>query len=101
MEDFRGKIEVKSYATPIGTVNRTCNMICNANDLSPDQKAALETLLGCRVEDGEAVSHHRKLEIVNEPGNFFVSLRTREAPAQAIVHISEDRPRHRNPCSST
>ncbi|MFN9460995.1 MAG: hypothetical protein ACK6D7_27000 [Acidobacteriota bacterium] len=31
-------------------------MICNATDLSPDQKAALEKLLGRRVHDGEAVS---------------------------------------------
>lgn len=31
-------------------------MICNATDLSPEQKTALEQLLGRRVEDGEAVS---------------------------------------------
>jgi hypothetical protein len=31
-------------------------MIRNANDLTPNEKAALETLLGRRVQDGEAVS---------------------------------------------
>ena len=31
-------------------------MICNAEDLSPDQKAVIETLLGRRVHEGEAVS---------------------------------------------
>lgn len=31
-------------------------MICNAKDLSPDQKAVIETLLGRRVQEREAVS---------------------------------------------
>ena len=51
-------------------------MICNAKDLSPDQKAAIETLLGRRIHEDEAVSvrtfepvdvsHQRRLEIANE-----------------------------------
>ena len=59
-------------------------MICNANDLSPDQKAALETLLGRRVHDGEAVSvrtieaaaisHQQKLEIANELRKYFAEV---------------------------
>jgi hypothetical protein len=31
-------------------------MILNANELSPDQKAVIERLIGRRVLDGEAVS---------------------------------------------
>ena len=59
-------------------------MICNANDLSPGQKAALETLLGRRVRDSEAVSvrtfeparvsHDRKLEIANELRKYFAEV---------------------------
>lgn len=33
-------------------------MIRNATDLTPTEKAAVETLLGRRVQDGEAVSVH-------------------------------------------
>jgi hypothetical protein len=59
-------------------------MICNANDLSPDQKAALETLLGRRVQDGEAVSvrtfepatvsSQRKTEIAHELKKYFAEV---------------------------
>ena len=59
-------------------------MICNACDLSPDQKATLETLLGHRVQDGEAisvrtfdttvVSNERKLEIANELRKYFAEV---------------------------
>ena len=65
-------------------------MICNANELSPDQKAALETLLGRRVQDGEAVSvrtfepatvsHERRLEIANELRNFFAEVDAARKP---------------------
>ena len=51
-------------------------MICNATDLSPDQKAVLEKLRGRCVHDGEAisvrtfepasVSREQKMEIANE-----------------------------------
>ena len=61
-------------------------MICNANDLSPDQKAALETLLGRSVRDSEAVSVRtfeparvsldRKLEIANELRKYFAEVDT-------------------------
>jgi hypothetical protein len=56
-------------------------MICNAKDLSPDQKAAIETLLGRRIQEDEAVSvrtfepvavsHQRRLEIANELRKYF------------------------------
>jgi hypothetical protein len=56
-------------------------MICNAKDLSPDQKAVLESLLGRRVHEDEAVSvrtfeplnipHQRKLEIAQEMRRYF------------------------------
>jgi hypothetical protein len=59
-------------------------MICNAEDLSPDQKAAVETLLGRRVQVGEAVSvrtfepvsvsHQRKLEIADELRKYFAEV---------------------------
>ena len=59
-------------------------MICNAHDLSPDQKAVLETLLGRRVQDSESVSvrsfepvtvsPERKLEVANELRNYFAEV---------------------------
>ena len=59
-------------------------MICNAKDLSPDQKAVIETLLGRRVQEGEAVSvrtfepatvpHRRKLELANELRKLFAEV---------------------------
>jgi hypothetical protein len=65
-------------------------MICNAKDLSPDQKAAIETLLGRRVQEDEAVSvrtfepvtisHHRKLEIANELRRYFAEVDAARKP---------------------
>jgi hypothetical protein len=65
-------------------------MICNATDLSPGQKAALETLLGRPVLDGEAVSirtfepatvsHQRKLEIANELREYFAEVDASRRP---------------------
>ena len=65
-------------------------MICNAKDLSPDQKAAVETLLGRRVQDGEAVSvrtfepvsisRQRKLEISDELRKYFAEVDARRKP---------------------
>ena len=59
-------------------------MICNAKDLSPDQKAAIETLLGRRVQEDEAVSvrtfepitvsPHRKREIAIELRKYFAEV---------------------------
>ena len=75
-------------------------MICNANDLSPAQKAALETLLGRRVQDGEAisvrtfepakVSPQRRLEIANDLRKYFAEVDTSrkavpDAEAEDIV----------------
>ena len=65
-------------------------MICNAKNLSPDQKAAIETLLGRRVEEDEAVSvrtfetvtvsHQRKLEIGNELRRYFAEVDAARKP---------------------
>ena len=65
-------------------------MICNVEDLSPDQKAAVETLLGRRVQDGEAVSvrtfepvsvsRQRKLEISDELRKYFAEVDARRKP---------------------
>jgi hypothetical protein len=65
-------------------------MICNATDLSPDQKAALETLLGRRVQDSEAVSvrtfepaslsPQRKLEIASELKKYFAEVDASRKP---------------------
>ena len=65
-------------------------MICNARDLSPDQKAAIETLLGRRVQEDEAVSvrtfepvvvsHQRKVEIANELRRYFAEVDAARRP---------------------
>ena len=65
-------------------------MIRNANDLSPAQKAALETLLGRSVQDGEAVSvrtfepvsvsDEQKLEIGNELRRYFADVDASRKP---------------------
>jgi hypothetical protein len=65
-------------------------MICNAKDLSPDQKAVIETLLGRRVQESEAVSvrtfepaaipHRRKLEIADELRTYFAEVDASRKP---------------------
>jgi hypothetical protein len=65
-------------------------MICDAKDLSPDQKAVIETLLGRRVQEGEAVSvrtfepaaipHRRKLEIADELRKYFAEVDASRKP---------------------
>ena len=65
-------------------------MICNAKDLSPDQKAAIETLLGRHIQKHEAVSvrtfepvtvsHQRRLEITNEPRKYFAEVDAARKP---------------------
>lgn len=65
-------------------------MICNATDLSPDQKAALETLLGRSVHPGEAVSvrafepavvsSQRRLELADEIRNYFAEVEASRKP---------------------
>lgn len=59
-------------------------MICNAEDLSPVQKTAVETLLGRPVQQDEAVSvrifepvrvsHERKREIAAELRKYFAEV---------------------------
>ncbi len=65
-------------------------MICNAEDLSPDQMAAVETLLGRRVRAGEAVSvrtfepvsvsQQRRLEIADELRKYFAEVDASRKP---------------------
>ena len=65
-------------------------MICNARDLSPDRKAAIETLRGRRIQEDEAVSvrtfepgavpHQRRLEIVNELRKYFAEVDAARKP---------------------
>ena len=65
-------------------------MICNARDLSADQKAVIETLLGRRVQEGVAVSvrtfepatisHQRKLEIADELRKYFAEVDASRKP---------------------
>ena len=65
-------------------------MICNAEDLSPDQMAAVETLLGRRVQAGEAVSvrtfepvnvsYQRRLEIADELRKYFAEVDASRKP---------------------
>jgi hypothetical protein len=77
-------------------------MICNASDLSADQKAAIESLLGRRVHDGEAVSvrtfelasvsKQTKLEIVDELRKYFAEVdasRTAVSEEEAEEIITE------------
>lgn len=69
-------------------------MICNATDLSPDQKAALEKLLGRRVHDGEAVSvrtfepavvsREQKIEIANELRKYFAEVDAARKPVSDV-----------------
>ncbi|MGA2600225.1 MAG: hypothetical protein ABSH09_24930 [Bryobacteraceae bacterium] len=69
---------------------RFYRMICNAKDLSPDQKAVIETLLGRRIQEDEAVSvrtfepvtvsHRRRLEIANELRKYFAEVDAARQP---------------------
>jgi hypothetical protein len=75
---------------PSYNVIRIQPMICNAKDLSPDQKAVLEALLGHRVQDDDAVSvrtfetamvpHQRKLEIADELRKYFAEVDASRQP---------------------
>jgi hypothetical protein len=63
------------------------HMICNAKDLSADQKAAIETLLGRRFQEGEvrafepaAVPHDRKREIADELRRYFAEVDASRPP---------------------
>jgi hypothetical protein len=75
-------------------VVRFYRMICNAKDLSPDQKAAIETLLGRRIQEDEAVSvrtfepvavsHQRRLEIANELRKYFAEVDAARKPVSEV-----------------
>ena len=65
-------------------------MIRNAKDLSPDQRAAIESLLGRRVLEEEAISiraieppvlsDERKHELAEQLKNYFVEVDARRKP---------------------
>lgn len=65
-------------------------MIRNAIDLTPSERAALETLLGRRVQDGEAVSvrtfepavvsGEQKMELANELRKYFAEVDAARKP---------------------
>jgi hypothetical protein len=68
-------------------------MIRNAKDLSPDQKAVIESLLGRRVLEDEAISvraieppplsDQRRKELVEELGKYFAEVDARRKPGSA------------------
>ena len=65
-------------------------MIRNAKDLSPDQKAAIESLLGRRILEDEAISvraieppalsDERKHELVEQLKKYFAEVDARRQP---------------------
>jgi hypothetical protein len=68
-------------------------MIRNAKDLSPDQKAVIESLLGRRVLEDEdisiraierpALSDQRRQELVEELRKYFAEVDARRRPGSA------------------
>jgi hypothetical protein len=68
-------------------------MIHNAKDLSPDQKAAIESLLGRRVLEDEAISvraieppalsEERKRELADQLKGYFAEVDARRNPGSA------------------
>ena len=77
-------------------------MICNAKDLSPDQKAAIESLLGRRVLEDEAISvraiqppalsDQRRQELVEQLQKYFAEVdaqRQSISPEEADAIIDE------------
>jgi hypothetical protein len=68
-------------------------MILNAKDLSPDQKAVIESLLGRRVLEDEAISvraiqppvlsDQRRQELVDELNKYFAEVDARRKPGSA------------------
>lgn len=68
-------------------------MIHNAKDLSPDQKAVIESLLGRHVQENEAVSvraiepptlsDERRRELVEQLNKYFAEVDARRKPGSA------------------
>jgi hypothetical protein len=68
-------------------------MIHNAKDLSPDQKKAIESLLGRRILEGEAISvraieppvlpEQRRQELAEELRKYFAEVDARRKPGSA------------------
>jgi len=68
-------------------------MIRQAKDLSPDQKTAIESLLGRRVLEDEAISvraieppvlsDQRRLELAEQLGRYFAEVDARRKPGSA------------------
>jgi hypothetical protein len=74
-------------------VVRICPMIRNAKDLSPNQKTAIESLLGRRVLEDEtisvraieppALSDQRRQELAEELRQYFAEVDARRKPGSA------------------
>jgi hypothetical protein len=74
-------------------VLRVCAMIRPAKDLSPDQKVAIESLLGRRVLEDEEISvraiqppslsDERRKELVEQLRTYFEEVDSRRKPASA------------------
>ena len=68
-------------------------MIRHAKDLSPDQRRAIETLLGRRVLEDEAIS----IRAIEPPA---VSQQRRKEIAEALKRYFAEMDAHRKPCSA-
>src|ERR1700722_2896825 len=72
---------------------RICAMIRNAKDLSPDQRAVVESLLGRRVLEDEAISiraiespalsDRQRQELLEELRKYFAEVDARRKPGSA------------------
>jgi len=68
-------------------------MVCNAKDLSPDQKTVIESLLGRRILEDEtisvraievpALSDQRRQELAEELRKYFAEVDARRKPGSA------------------
>jgi hypothetical protein len=68
-------------------------MVCNAKDLSPDQKTVIESLLGRRILEDEAISvraieapalsDQRRQELAEELRKYFAEVDARRKPGSA------------------
>jgi len=86
-------MELKSYKAIRHNGVRICHMIRNAKDLSPDQRAAIESLLGRRVLEEEAISvraieppalsDQRRQELAQDLRKYFAEVDARRKPGSA------------------
>jgi hypothetical protein len=89
---LRTAVDPRSFGSSKDAIleDRFPPMIRHAKDLSPDQKAAIESLLGRRVLEDEAISiraieppalsEERKQELAGELKNYFAEVDARRKP---------------------